>query len=158
MRIPQLTMFASLTETFMAPAGSKEAAAAGKAASKAAAKTAGKATGKTPGSRPSPLRPTRAASAADANPSKTAASSRQPSGAADGAPSDRPAATDEPIQTKKDKDEPSVFDTFGDAAGADDAPEPPRASIDMDELPIELISFADRYVCAGVLLSFRTTC
>lgn len=137
-------MFSSLTETFMAPAGSKDAASAGKAAS-------GKTT-TTTGTRPSPLRSNKSASKTDTKTSKSASSSRQPSIVLDGTPADEVASTDKKSQQDKDKDAPSAFDTFGDAAGSDDnTPEPPRASVDMDELPIELIGLADRCVHDGPL-------
>ncbi|KIH90213.1 vps9 domain protein [Sporothrix brasiliensis 5110] len=124
-------MFSSLTETFMAPASSKDAA------------TAGKAAGRTASNRPSPLRSNRAASKTDAKKSASASSSRQPSSALDG-PSPSEPTTDKETQSGNGKDK---FDTFGDAAGSDDnSPEPPRASVDMDELPIELIGLADSFI------------
>ena len=133
--MPRLTTFSSLTETFMAPAGSKDAAAAGKAA------------GKTTGAGPSPLRSNRSTPKADAKSSKSAAASQKPSIVLSGVEPKEPSSTDQKTQAGKAKGEASVFDTFGGTADDDDnAPEPPRASVDMDELPIELIGLADRYV------------
>ncbi|CAK7220925.1 hypothetical protein SCUCBS95973_004322 [Sporothrix curviconia] len=131
-------MFSSLTETFMAPAGSKDATAAGKAA------------GKTTGPRPGPLHSNRSTSGPDTKLSTSAASSRKPSIVLSGASPDKPASTDPRVETqsgKTKKDGASVFDTFGDTADDDDnTPEPPRASVDMDELPIELIGLADSFI------------
>ncbi|CAK7231425.1 hypothetical protein SBRCBS47491_007925 [Sporothrix bragantina] len=128
-------MFSSLTETFMAPAGSKDAAAAGKAA------------GKTTGTRPGPLRSNRSTSGAENKLSKSAASSQKPSIVLSSSTSDEPSSADPGTQAGKAKDGASAFDTFGDTADDDDnTPEPPRASVDMDELPIELIGLADSFI------------
>ncbi|CAK7269267.1 hypothetical protein SEPCBS119000_003482 [Sporothrix epigloea] len=57
--------------------------------------------------------------------------------------------TDQPISSALPTadNESSVFDTFGDTADADDSkPEPPRVSVDMEELPIELISLTDSFI------------
>ncbi|KAL1902519.1 hypothetical protein Sste5346_000961 [Sporothrix stenoceras] len=122
-------MFSSLTETFMAPAGSKDAAAAGKAA--------GKTTGTGKETRPSPLRSNRTASKTDTRKSTSSSTSAAPTNSKQ--LPDKPTADPE---TQSDK-----FDTFGDVAGSDDnTPEIPRASVDMDELPIELIGLADSFI------------
>ena len=39
-----------------------------------------------------------------------------------------------------------VVDAFESGHAGDDQTDPPRASVDMDDLPIELISLTDRYV------------
>ncbi|CAK7208094.1 hypothetical protein SEUCBS140593_000019 [Sporothrix eucalyptigena] len=128
-------MFSSLTETFMAPAGSKDAAAAGKAV------------GKTTGTRPGALRSNRSTSGADTKLTKSAASSQKPSIVLAGPSPDGTTLTEREGQQETGNHGASVFDTFGDTADADDnTPEPPRASVDMDELPIELIGLADSFI------------
>ncbi len=118
-------MFSSLTETFMAPAGFKDAAAAGKSA------------GKLAGKRPSPLRPTRSASRVESMADSSPTAQKRPSVVISGTGvGGRSLSTQEvPPETEK-----------GVVPEPETTPEPPRGSIDLDGLPIELIGLTDRYV------------
>lgn len=108
----------------MAPAGSRDAGQAGKAGDRATS------------TQSSPLPVDRSIPGANIKLFKATENSRKP--AISGAMSEEPSSTEIGV---------SVFDTFGDTADADDnKPEHLRVSVDMDELPIELIGLTDRYV------------
>ena len=94
-----------------------------------------------PGPRPSPLRPQ---SLARSERKDTRASPEPPrrahtfqNGTPIGAPSRTVSARVPPM------DHPLSPDTF-ESTDPDDGLDPPRASVDMDELPIELVSLTDR--------------
>ena len=60
-------------------------------------------------------------------------------------------AASEPIATQRKPPENSSVETqppdvFESSNGDDDAPEPPRASVDLDDLPIELVSLTDSFI------------
>ncbi|EFW99049.1 vps9 domain protein [Grosmannia clavigera kw1407] len=134
-------MFESLTETFMAPAGSKDAVAVGK--------------------RPNPLKPTRSASRSDLK-NTSASSPIRPMPLARSYTTPVKSSTEDrattPTESKKkhnmsfsrEKDKVGSSasagpDTF-ENEDSDEPPEPPRASVDLDELPIELIGLADSFI------------
>lgn len=133
-------MFGSRTQSLMAPTGPKDGA----------------------GKRPSPLRPTRSFPRTEAHDASVAVNRTQrastlQNGAATGAATTAAppkaagvAAVKTPprqphTQTAQQlaSRTPDLPDTF-EAAPAEDSPQPPRASIEMDDLPIELISLTDR--------------
>ncbi len=92
------------------------------------------------GRRPSPLRMSRSyprAEAQDASLTVTVNRPRRASTIQNGTSPEpqRPART-------RAADEP---DSFERSPREEDAPEPPRASVDLDDLPIELVSLTDTY-------------
>ncbi len=111
-------MFASLTETIMAPTGPKDA-----------------------GLRPSPLRPTNSFPRTDAQAvSPPANRSHRATTLPNGAVPDVAASRQRNATPSKPASEPDTFESVA----AEDRPDPPRASVDLDDLPIELVSLTDR--------------
>jgi len=113
-------MFASFTETFMAPASPKDVAPF-----------------------PGPLRSTntfpREAHAMSFAANRVQRASSLQNGVPVEITSDRQQGGGVKLNAVE---EPDTFET----TPAEDPPEPPRASIDLDDLPIELIGLTDRYM------------
>ncbi|KAB5570640.1 hypothetical protein GE09DRAFT_715053 [Coniochaeta sp. 2T2.1] len=99
--------------------------------------------------RPSPLRSTRSfsrpelenVSAKEVTRTKRASTVTTASSSGTTMPKQKSAQTKE-----KEGYFPDIPDVFESAATEDDTPEPPRASVDLDDLPIELISLTDSFI------------
>lgn len=94
--------------------------------------------------RPSPLRSTRSFSREDDAAAKEVTRSKRASTIQNGSPSGPPVP---PKQTgSKQSTDPDTPDVFETTRNSEENMDPPRASVDLDDLPIELISLTDSFI------------